>query len=218
MTEKVEGVAGIVAVVMFWTALFSFAAAYPGYSHSHKAISELGAFGAPHALAWNLTGFVTPGLLLATCGAGIARALEVSGRKTAVYWLLVMSGVGFAGTGVIPAEMRDGSPFMQSPFTIGHVVMTLLSSIPWTIAAFLVIGRVKQNPVWQGSRRISIVLAVACVAGLALNILAPAVPGLAHRPGLAQRISFGIYFAWFLIMAVRLLTVVPRTRHVPVAA
>lgn len=218
MTERVRGLSGITAVVMFWTALFSFAAAYPGYSHSHKAISELGAFGAPHALAWNLIGFITPGLLLAVCGAGIARAIEVSGRKTAVYWLLVMSGVGFAGTGVIPAEMRHGSPFMQSPFTVGHVVMTLLSSIPWTIAAFLVVARVNQNPAWQHFRRISIILAVASVAGFALNVLAPSLPGLANRPGLGQRISFGIYFAWFLIMAGHLLAVVPRTRHVPEAA
>ncbi len=218
MTERVAGVAGIVAVVMFWTALFGFAAASPGYSHFHKAISELGAFGAPHALAWNLIGFITPGLLLATCGAGLARAIEISGRKTAVYWLLVMSGVGFAGTGLIPAEMRHGSPFMQSPFTVGHVVMTLFSGIPWTIAAFLVVGQVKQNPAWQRSRRVSIILAVVCVAGFALNILAPGLPVLAHRPGLAQRISFGIYFAWFLIMAVHLLAVVPRTRQVRAAA
>jgi hypothetical membrane protein len=218
MSARVAGGAGIAAVVVFWTALFGFAAAYPGYSHSHKAISELGAFGAPHALAWNLIGFITPGLLLATCGAGLGRAIDVSGRATAVFWLLVMSGVGFAGTGLIPAEMRQGSPFMQSPFTIGHVVMTLLSGIPWTIAAFLVVGRVKQNPVWHHSRRVSIVLAVACVAGFALNILAPALPVLAHRPGLAQRISCGIYFAWFLIMAVHLLAVGPRTRQVPVAA
>ncbi|MDA1095012.1 MAG: hypothetical protein O3A25_17340 [Acidobacteria bacterium] len=126
-----------------------------------------------------------------------------------------MSGVGFAGTGFIPAEMRHGSPFMQSPFTVGHVVMTLLSGIPWTVAAFLVIWQVKHNPAWQRARRVSIILAGGCVAGLALNVLAPALPVLAHRPGLAQRISFGIYFAWFRIMSVHLLAMVPRTRHVP---
>ena len=218
MTARVAGVAGIAAVVVFWTALFGFAAAYPGYSHSHKAISELGAFGAPHALAWNLIGFITPGLLLAICGAGLGRAIDVSGRATAVYWLLVMSGVGFAGTGVIPAEMRQGSPFMQSPFTVGHVVMTLLSGLPWTIAAFLVVWRVKQNPVWQHARKVSIILAVACVAGFAVNIVAPALPVLAHRPGLAQRISFGIYFVWFLIMSAYLLSVFPRSRRMPVSA
>ena len=92
--------------MVFWAALFSFASAYPGYSHSHKAISELGALGAPHALWWNLLGFIVPGVLLSICGAGVATAIERPSGKTAVYWLLVLSGVGFAGAGVIPAEMR----------------------------------------------------------------------------------------------------------------
>lgn len=218
MTEKLSGVAGIAAVVVFWTALFGFAAVYPGYTHSHKAISELGAFGAPHAWAWNLIGFIAPGVLLAICGAGLATAIEVSGRRTAVYWLLIMSGLGFAGTGIIPTEMRQGSPFMQSPFTLGHVVMTLLSGIPWTIAALLVVGQVKRNPAWLRLRNISVILAGACVAGFALNLVAGSVPVLAHRPGLAQRISFGIYFTWFLIMSVHLLGVVPRTSHVSATA
>lgn len=214
MTEKTAGVAGVAAVVIFWTALFIFAAAYPGYSHSHKAISELGALGAPHALLWNLFGFIVPGVLLSMCGAGLAKAIEVSDRRTAVYWLLVMSGVGFAGTGLIPAEVRDGSPFMRSPFTLGHVLMTFLSGIPWVIAAFLLIGRAKRNPAWHRSRGVIIVLAAVCAAGFAVNILAQAIPVLAHRPGLAQRISFGVYFGWFLVMAVHLLVVAPRANHV----
>ena len=214
MTERTAGVAGVAAVVVFWTALFIFAAAYPGYSHSHKAISELGALGAPHALWWNLFGFIVPGVLLSMCGAGVAKAIEGSGRRTALYWLLVMSGVGFAGTGLIPAEMRDGSPFMRSPFTLGHVLMTFLSGIPWVIAAFLLIGRAKRNPAWHRSRRLIIILAGVCVAGFIVNILAQAIPVLAHRPGLAQRISFGVYFTWFLVMAVQLLVRAPRARQV----
>jgi len=218
MTEKVAGIAGVAAVGVFWTALVAFAAAYPGYSHFHKAISELGAFGAPHALAWNLIGFIAPGVLLAMCGAGLATAIEVSGRKTAVYWLLVMSGVGFAGTGLIPVEMRQGSPFMQSAFTLGHILMTVLSGIPWVIAAFLLIGQAKRNPAWHRSRGVIVILAGVAVAGLAVNILAQALPVLAHRPGLAQRLSFGVYFAWFLIMAIQLLVVAPRARHEPATA
>lgn len=199
MTEKIAGAAGVAAAVVFWMALFGFAASYPGYSHYTKAISELGAFGAPHALAWNLIGFVIPGLLLAACGAGLANAIDISGRKTTLYWLLVISGLGFAGTGVIPAEMRDGSPLMESPFTLGHVLMSLLSGIPWVISAFLLIGRVKRNPRWQRLIRVGIVLAALCIAGFALNIFASTIPFLAHR------VSFAIYFVWILVMAFHLL-------------
>ena len=107
MTERFAGAAGVAAVVVFWTSLFVFAAWYPGYSHYTKAISELGAFGAPHALAWNLTGFILPGVLLAVSGAGLAEAVDESARRTALFWLLLMSGLGFAGTGIIQAEMRE---------------------------------------------------------------------------------------------------------------
>jgi hypothetical membrane protein len=212
MTERVAGAAGVAAVALFWIALFVFAALYPGYSHDTKAISELGAFGAPHARAWNLLGFIVPGLLLAASGAGLATAID--GRRTSLYWLLLVSGVGFAGTGVIPAEMQNGSPLMQSPFTLGHVLMTLLSGIPWVISAFLLIGHVKRNPGWQHLRRVSVLLAALCVVGFALNIFAPAAPVLSHRPGLAQRISFAIYFGWFLVMSLHLLSG-PRAQSAP---
>jgi hypothetical membrane protein len=212
MTERIAGAAGVAAVVVFWTSLFIFAASYPGYSHYTKAISELGAFGAPHALAWNLIGFIVPGVLLAVSGAGLARAIDASAGRTRLFWLLLISGLGFAGTGVIPAEMRDGSPSMQSPFTLGHVLMTFLSGIPWVISVFLLIGHVKRNPSWQHVRRVSIVLAVACVVGFAVNVFARAIPVLAQRPGLAQRISFAVYFGWFLVMALHLLSAGPR-RH-----
>jgi hypothetical membrane protein len=217
MGERTAGLAGIVAPLIFWPALVGFAAAYPGYTHAHKAISELGAFGAPHALAWNLVGFLTPGLLLAVCGAGLARSIDVQGRRTALYWLLVLSGVGFAGAGVFPVEMRDGSPFMGSPFTMGHVVMTFLSGIPWTIAAFLAIPAVERNPAWRPARRLAVMLAVVAVAGFLVNVTASANPMLEHRPGLAQRISFAVYFAWFLVMALQLRTRMPGTRQAPAA-
>jgi hypothetical membrane protein len=114
MNERVAGLAGVAAVAVFWIALFAFAASYPRYSHSTKAISELGVFGAPHALAWNVIGYIVPGMLLAICGAGLATAIDRSGRRTAFYWLLVVSGLGLAGTGVFPAEMRDGQSSCQS--------------------------------------------------------------------------------------------------------
>lgn len=207
MTEKVSQIAGIVAVIMFWSALFVFAALYPGYSHYTKAISELGAFGAPHALAWNLTGFIVPGLLLAVCGAGVA--LAVDGRRTLLYWLLVISGLGFAGTGILPAEMQNGRPLMESPWTSGHIIMTLVSSIPWVIGAFVLVGHVKRNAQWQHLKALSLILAVVALAGLAFNIVGRSIPLFEHQPGLVQRIAFAVYFTWFLIMGLS----VPKVQH-----
>ena len=208
MTERHAGIAGIAAFLMFWIALFVFGALHPSYSQFTKAISELGALGAPHAPAWNLIGFIVPGFLLAVCGAGLAFAIEQ--RRGVLWWLLVLSGLGFAGTGAIPAEMRDGSPLMQSPFTLGHVLMSFLSGVPWLIATFLLVSRVSRNPDWNRTKGIGAVLAVVCLAGFALNIFARAIPFFAQYPALAQRISFAVYFGWFLIMSFHLLVIVPR--------
>jgi Protein of unknown function (DUF998) len=187
---------GLAATVVFWFALFGFAALRPDYAHFRRAISELGVFGAPNALAWNLIGFIVPGLLLAACGAAIANAL--GGRRTALWWLLVAAGVGFAGTGVFPGVMANGSPMMQAPSTIGHVAMMLLGSLCWLLALVPLFRRV-----WRGADRRHLLaplalLTLIALATLVANVLHDAIPQLTYRPGLAQRLAFAGFFLWYV--------------------
>ena len=211
MTERVASRIGVTAFVVFWVALLAFGASRTDYSHLHKAVSELGVFGAPHALAWNIVGFIVPGLLLALCGAGLATAID--GRRGALWWLLVLSGLCFAGTGVVPAEMRNGSPMMESPLTLGHLVFANLAPLLWAIASFLVIRRVKKNPGWKSLSTPAVVYAVVCVGGFLSSLVAfGVIPSLAPMPALAQRFCFAFYFGWFLIMSFHLRSAVPRVR------
>lgn len=203
MTERLAGVAGIGACVVFWIALFAFAAARSDYSHATKAISELGVLGAPHALAWNLIGFIVPGILLAICGAGLASAID--GTKGVLWWLLVLAGAGFAATGFLPAEMRNGSPLMESPLTVGHIAASFLATIPWAIATFVLVVRAKLRPDWRHLRVLGAVLALVGIFGL----LARALPAFEYRPGLGQRTGFAAYFAWYLVMSFYLLLAAP---------
>lgn len=213
MNERVAGGMGITAFAVFWVALVAFAASHPDYSHLHKAVSELGVSGAPDALAWNIIGFIVPGLLLAGFGAGLATAID--GRRGALWWLLVLSGLCFAATGVVPGEMRDGSPIMESPLTLGHLLFSNLAPLLWIIASFFVIGRVKKNPSWKPITILVTVYAVVCVGGFLVGIVASAaIPSLANMPGLVQRFCFAFYFGWFLIMAFHLRSAVPRERLV----
>lgn len=170
---------------------------YPGYTHFHKAISELGAFGAPHALAWNLLGFIIPGILLAISGGAIA--IRVDGGRTALYWLLILSGLGFSGAGVFPAVMEDGSPSMESGWTQAHVIMSFVSGLPWVFASAILVLHVKRSAKWQRLTGICILLSLFAVASLLTNIAGRGLPLLAENPGLVQRIAFAFYFAWFLI-------------------
>jgi hypothetical protein len=198
----------VAAAVIFWPALFVFAALYPGYSHYTRAISGLGAFGAPHALAWNLIGFVVPGVLLAVCGARIAQAVD--GRRALAFWLLVVSGLGFAGAGVFPAEMWNGIPLMRSPWTAAHVLMISASGFPWLVAAFVLVRGVKRNEQLQRWKGVTLILAVLAVTSFSINIFADSIPILADANGLAQRIAFAGYFVWFALAESLFVAVAPR--------
>jgi hypothetical membrane protein len=192
-------ICSVLAAAFFWMALVAFGAARTGYSQLTKAVSELGAVGAPHALAWNVLGFIVPGLLLAMCGVGIGTAFD--GRRGAVRWLLTGSGVAFAATGVFPAVMQDGSPVMQAPSTVGHVVMLLLSSVLWLIAIGVLLRAITREHELRRLLTPFVIVTIVALSGLAANVLHDAIPPLAHRPGLAQRLGFAGYFLWFVSLS-----------------
>jgi hypothetical membrane protein len=189
-------ICSVLAATVFWTALVAFGIVRADYSQLTKAVSELGAVGAPHALGWNVVGFIVPGLLLAACGAGIGTVVD--GPRGAVSWLLMGSGAAFAGTGVFPAVMQQGSPVMQAPLTVGHVVMLLLSSVLWLMAIGVLLRKIRREPRLRRLQTAFVIVSLVAVSGLAANVLHNAIQPLAHRPGLAQRLGFAGYFLWFL--------------------
>jgi hypothetical membrane protein len=197
-------VSSALATVVFWAALLVFGALRPGYSQFTKAVSELGAIGSPYALAWNLVGFILPGLLLARGGARIASALDRPRGGT--WWALVLTGLAFAGTGVFPAVIVNGTPAMRAPLTVGHIIMMMASSGCWLVALVLLIRRVPQ---WM--RPVMLALTCVAVAGLAANVFHDLIPLLAYRPGLAQRLGFAGFFAWYVGMS-SLTSAVPARR------
>ena len=198
LTEKLVSRSGVIATAIFWCALFVFASLYPGYTHFHKAISELGAFGAPNAIAWNLIGFIIPGILLAIYGGKIA--IRVDGRRTSLYWLLILSGLGFSGAGIFPAEMKDGSPLMASAWTMAHVIMSFVSGFPWIVASAILVLHVKRSAHWKHLAGACLILSFLSIASLLTNIAGRGLPFLSENPGLVQRIAFAFYFSWFLIV------------------
>jgi hypothetical membrane protein len=154
------------AGVLCWSAMFVFAALRPSYSHLVNAVSELGAIDAPNALPWNLIGFITPGLLLAIAGAAIAASASSKGWRTAAFWLLIISGLAFAGTGVFPAEMRDGALVVTSASTRWHFIMSLVHGIAWVIAAMLLVVPMKRSANWRGWFMVNVALVALVLVAL----------------------------------------------------
>jgi hypothetical membrane protein len=205
VNRRLIGLLGIVAWVLFWTASAVLGALRPSYSHLVNTISELGAVGTPHATAWNVLGFIIPGVLLAIAGAAIARSAntEASLSRTFATALLVVSGLAVAGQGVVPAEMVNGAADISSASTQGHFVSSLISGAAWAAGALLLVGPMRRNPNWRGLHIVSAVLVVlTLVASLALRGAIP--------DGLAQRIGNAFFCAWFVLMSLKLLSLEPR--------
>ena len=209
--ERRASACSVLAAAVFWMALVAFGAVRADYDQLTKAVSELGAVGAPHAIAWNVLGFIVPGLLLAACGVAIGTVVE--GRRGAPRWLLAGSGVAFAGTGVSPAVMSYGAPVMHAPSTVGHVVMLLLSSVLWLVAIGVLLRKIMCEPRLRRLLAPFVIVSIVALSGLAANVLHDAIPPLAHRPGLAQRLGFAGYFLWFVSLSLWLaMSTTERTR------
>jgi hypothetical membrane protein len=194
---RTAGYLGIAAAILSWGGMFVFGALRPDYSHAVNAVSELGALGAPNALWWNVIGFIIPGLLLSVAGGAVA--LAIHGRRTLAFWLLVVSGLGFAGTGLSPAEVRDGIAVVTSPFTQGHFIASIVHGLTWIIATILLFRPMLRDPTWQRIAYVS--LALALMATLASFALRGTV-----SDALVQRAAGGLYFAWVVVMSLRLVT------------
>ena len=102
-------VVACIAAVLFAGAVLAFGAALPGYSQHVHPVALLGARGVPHALAFDVLGFVLPGLLCAWTAACLRASLPDAtgwpGRIGAQ--VLLLSALAFALQGVFALNPDD---------------------------------------------------------------------------------------------------------------
>jgi hypothetical protein len=185
MSPRTTALLGFAATALFAAALAVFAAAHPGYEHGTKAVSELGATGAPNALAWNLVGFLLPGILLALFGLGLGTSVD--DRRTGLY--LAMSGLAFAATAA-PVDMND----LRSPLSLVHIAASFMVFLLWLPAAL----RLLKSPAPE-LRRVTLIFLVLALTAGAIRFT----PLL--LPGWGQRLSFLAYFGWVSAMSLLLI-------------
>ena len=189
-------VASVAGTFQFGMALVVCGALRSEYSHITKAISELGVIGAPYATAFNIIGFFVPGCLIALSGAHLARSID--NQKGLIWWLLVISGIGFALT-AIPAEMKDGAFLLDSSLTQAHFVMTLVSALPWLIGMFAVNRALKKSDKMSSIHPRAQAISWLCFL---LAFANPASELLPITAAIGQRIAFVAYFGWFITMSI----------------
>lgn len=192
--------AGPAAALLFAGSLFGFAAVRTdGYTHGTKAVSELGAAGAPHAAAFNLLAFVLPGVLVVVLAAVIRRAAGPRGARTGPV-LLAGSGIALVAAGVFPVDMAHPA----SAVSVAHAAGSMLTGIFWAAALFWLGPLLRRDLGLRTLGRLTPWFMLFLLANVAWQ--AAWQSGGLVLPGWGQRIGFAGYFLWVALTGLALAT------------
>ena len=186
---------GPLAFVWFFFWIVVLDALRPDYYFAHKAVSELGAIGAPYMWAMNVFGFIGTGIMLMLFARAHRRA--VGGPSSVPSALLALTGLLFALTAVPIAMAADGDPDRSAPITQVHLLISQIGLLPWLFALLAHMKRYRQ-PQFRGLALISLLTLVCFVAAIVLYASGVGT----GTPGLMQRIWFAIVLGWFAVAGV----------------
>jgi hypothetical membrane protein len=184
---------GVLAPIVFIISYVIFSQLTPAYSNLTNAVSELGVFGASYALAWNILGFLLVGLLIIAYAWGLHLDLRPASGAIIVPILVGISGIGFAGLGLFPAEAGFG----PSIRTTLHFTMVAVNFLPFILVAFVFAVRLKANPYWKNWTLFSTAMGILAIASFFIPKNIPV--------GLSQRLGMGAYFLWLFVTSLALL-------------
>jgi len=176
---------GVLAALVFGTAL-------EGYSQTRHPLALLGAHGMPRALAFNLTGFVLPGLLAAVAAIALRARLpgDAGWRERIGAQLLLLSALAFAAQGLLPLDPDD----LDGPISRWHTTAWTL----WWIASAAGAASVAVGlAVRQGWRAFAgaALMASVLIAGFSLSP-----PGILPV-GIASRVALVAWIGLFVLAA-----------------
>ena len=72
---------------------------------------------------------------------------------------------------------------------------------PELVGIAVLLRKVRREPRLRRLLQRFAIVTVVALSGLAANVLHDAIPPLANRPGLAQRLGFAGYFLWFVSLS-----------------
>ncbi|MEJ7746801.1 MAG: DUF998 domain-containing protein [Luteimonas sp.] len=189
--NRLAGYCGIAATLMCLAAVLGFGGALEDYSQIHHPLGLLGGKDIPNALAFNLLGFVVPGVL-----AAIAMSTLRTSLPSAAGWsmrigvqLLVLSAIAFAAQGLVPIDPAD----LGAPGNRYHAVAWTLWWIAFVSGSLLLAWSIGRYPQERTQAWVSM---GAAITVLAFALFAPgAIPS-----AIAERIAFAAWFGWLLLV------------------
>ena len=182
--------AGWLGGVLFALAVAGFGTALQGYSQLQMPVALLGARGFPHASWFNLLAFVVPGALAGVVAMVLRRALPAgTGWRVRIgVQLVFLSALAFIGMGLLPLDAND----LDSAASRLHGTAWMLWTVAFVPGALLLGWGLRAKPAAPGFAWFSVAAAAGVLlVGFVFTEFMPA--------GLAQRIAFGLWFAWLAV-------------------
>lgn len=187
MKKQTVGIFGLLSVLVLIIAISTFGLLHSDFSFVDDFISKLGAKGEPHALWFNLFGFITVGIFLFVFGLAYGRLLHDKLLST----LLSLFGLGFAFT-AIPIDMELAS----LPVSKAHMVAICLGLAFWLFG----LSRLGYNKQLQKRIRnranLTAVVLILSMMGFVF--------GLWSMP-ITHRLVFGVVFGWTAVTSIELM-------------
>jgi len=185
INRKRIGLVAAITPVWFFVVYLVISSSRPEYSHLTKAISELGSLDAPNLSAWNILGYIIPGLVVTLLGFGLKREFSDSNKNILVPALAVVaSGLFMALSGVFPGDFENRT----STTMILHTVGSLGSFVAFLVAGFWLPKCFRSRQDWRWVALPSLILVIGSIVTGFLRS--------GEAPGLGQRFGFACYFLW----------------------
>ncbi len=195
LSQRRIGSIALITPLWFLAVYLIMSTMRPDYSHSTDAISELGSLDAPNLWAWNIFGYILPGVAIALLGAGLRREFAALGRTALIPSVALMAaGLLMALSGAFPANMAD----FESITTRLHRTGSFGCYFAFLIAGFWFPSLFRKNKSWHWSARPSLILVWATIAIGLLRFF----EGMG---GLGQRLTFLCFFLWIALIGFALL-------------
>jgi hypothetical protein len=169
------------------------------FSIVHHPTSDLGADTAEAAWVSNLVGSNMSGLLLLVFAVGLWQLLGRHRSARIGSSLIGVVGVGTFLTGFLTLDCREiDTPCENTSWqATGHLIVAGLISLALLVSPFVVARAMKVTAAWRDLRIPSVIFGVLTVVGAGL--------GSAVGVGIGQYTAVMTWFAWIIILALRML-------------
>ena len=200
MLHRIGILCGILAPVLWASAIFVSGSLRPEYSHLTQYISELGERGGSTEFIMRYAAFVPTGLMHMAFSAFLHVAIKGSPLAANAAMLLAINGIARIAAGMFPCEVGCALPRLLLSRRL-HSLSAGVGFVALIGAAFLW-GILFRR--YQSLRCVGVYSIVSGCLGLVLLALMSWSAELRAGTGLYERLSSGLLSLWVLVFAARL--------------